>query len=62
VGTHTGPLRSRTELRCPDAKAVRLSLRWNLPRPGGKIRSIRIYYDQIELFKQLGLMPGATAS
>jgi ketosteroid isomerase-like protein len=24
----------------------------------GKITSIRIYYDQIEVFTQLGLMPG----
>jgi predicted ester cyclase len=29
---------------------------------GRKIRSISIYYDQIELFTQLGLMPGATPS
>ena len=29
---------------------------------GGKIRSIRIYYDQIELFMQLGLMPGAATT
>jgi len=27
----------------------------------GKINSIRIYYDQIEVFTQLGLMPGATS-
>jgi limonene-1,2-epoxide hydrolase len=27
---------------------------------GGKIGSIRLYYDQIEVFTQLGLMPGAT--
>ena len=26
---------------------------------GGKISSIRIYYDQVEVFIQLGLMPGA---
>jgi ketosteroid isomerase-like protein len=26
----------------------------------GKIGSIRIYYDQLELLAQLGLMPGAT--
>ena len=28
----------------------------------GKISSIRIYYDQIEVFAQLGLMPGARSS
>jgi ketosteroid isomerase-like protein len=28
----------------------------------GKISSIRRYYDQIEVFTQLGLMPGATSS
>jgi limonene-1,2-epoxide hydrolase len=27
----------------------------------GKIASIRIYYDQVEVFTQLGLMPGANA-
>ena len=28
----------------------------------GKISSIRLYYDQIEVFTQLGLTPGATSS
>ena len=28
---------------------------------GGKISSIRIYYDQMELLMQLGLIPGASA-
>ena len=28
---------------------------------GGKISSIRLYYDQIEIFTQLGLVPGATS-
>ena len=28
----------------------------------GKVNSIRIYFDQIEVFVQLGLMPQATSS
>ena len=28
----------------------------------GKISSIRLYYDQVEIFTQLGLMPGATST
>ena len=28
----------------------------------GKISSLRIYYDQIEVFTQLGLMPGAATN
>ena len=27
----------------------------------GKISSIRIYYDQVDVFTQLGLMPAATS-
>jgi limonene-1,2-epoxide hydrolase len=40
---------------------------WDFPFVGvfrvedGKISSIRIHYDQIEVFTQLGLMPGATS-
>ena len=29
---------------------------------GGKISSIRIYYDQVDVFTQLGLMTGVASS
>jgi steroid delta-isomerase-like uncharacterized protein len=63
IGTHTGPLRSPEGVEIPPT-----GKRFDFPFvgifrvEGGKIRSISIYYDQIELFTQLGLMPGATAS
>ncbi|HEY3576416.1 MAG TPA: ester cyclase [Gaiellaceae bacterium] len=61
VGTHTGPLRN------PDGAEVPVTGKpFDFPFVGifhvqsGKIRSIRIYYDQLELLMQLGLIPGAT--
>ncbi len=63
TGTHTGPLRN------PDGVEVPATGRsFDFPFVGvfrvenGKISSIRIYYDQVELFTQLGLMPAATPS
>lgn len=63
IGTHTGTLRS------PDgAEVPATGKKLDFPFVGvfrvenGKISSIRIYYDQVEVFTQLGLMPGATAS
>lgn len=62
IGTHTGPLRN------PDGAEVPATGRtFDFPFVGvfrvqdGKISSIRIFYDQIEVFTQLGLMPGATS-
>ena len=63
VGTHTGPLRSPNGVEVPPT-----GKRFDFPFVGifqvhgGKIRSIRIYYDQLELFTQLGLMPGTTST
>jgi steroid delta-isomerase-like uncharacterized protein len=63
TGTHTGTWRS------PDgAEVPATGKKLDFPFVGvfrvenGKISSIRIYYDQIEVFTQLGLMPGATSS
>jgi steroid delta-isomerase-like uncharacterized protein len=63
VGTHTGPLRT------PDgAEVPATGKRFDFPFvavfrvQSGKIRSIRIYYDQVEVLVQLGLMPGASAA
>jgi len=57
TGTHTGPWRT------PDAEipATGRTLDFRFAGvfrvAGGKISSIRIYYDQVEVFTQLGLMP-----
>ena len=63
TGTHTGTWRN------PDgAEVPATGKKLDFPFVGvfrvenGKISSIRIYYDQIEVFTQLGLMPGATSS
>ena len=62
TGTHTGTWRN------PDgAEVPATGKKLDFPFVGvfrvenGKISSIRIYYDQIEVFTQLGLMPGATS-
>jgi steroid delta-isomerase-like uncharacterized protein len=62
VGTHTGLLRSPDGMEVPaTGKEFDFPFVGIFHVQGGKIRSIRIYYDQIELFTQLGLMPGATS-
>ncbi len=61
VATHTGPWRDPNGAEIP---ATGRSL--DFPFVGvfriedGKISAIRMFYDQIELLTQLGLMPGAT--
>jgi steroid delta-isomerase-like uncharacterized protein len=63
VGTHTGPLRTPNGVEVPAT-----GRQFDFPFVGifqvqdGAIRSIRIYYDQVEIFTQLGLMPGATST
>ena len=63
VGTHTGTLRTPD-----DAEVPATGKKFDFPFvaifrvQSGKIRSIRIYYDQIELFMQLGLVPGASST
>ena len=62
TGTHTGPRETQTVSRFrPPEEASTFRCR-RLPGRNGKISSIRIYYDQVELFTQLGLMPAATPS
>ena len=62
TGTHTGTWRT------PEAEIPATGKELDFPFVGvfrvddGKIASIRIYYDQVEVFTQLGLLPGATAS
>jgi steroid delta-isomerase-like uncharacterized protein len=63
MGTHTGPLRSPNGVEVPaTGKQFDFPFVAIFRVQSGKIRSIRIYYDQIELFTQLGLMPGATST
>ena len=63
VGTHTGPLRSPAGVEIPPTgKQFDFPFVGIFHVQGGKIRSIRIFYDQIELFTQLGLMAGATST
>lgn len=63
TGTHTGPWRNPGGAEVP-ATGRKL----DFPFVGvfrvddGKISAIRIYYDQVEVFTQLGLMPGASSS
>ena len=60
VGTHTGPLQRPGGVEVsPTGKRFDFPFVGVFHVQGGKIRSIRIYYDPIELFTQLGLMPGA---
>jgi steroid delta-isomerase-like uncharacterized protein len=63
VGSHTGPLRSPDGVEIPPTrKPFDFPFVGIFRIQGGKIRSIRIYYDQVELFTQLGLMPGAAST
>ena len=63
VGTHTGPLRSPAGVEVPaTGKPFDFEFVGIFRIREGKIRSIRIYFDQMELFMQLGLMPGAASS
>jgi steroid delta-isomerase-like uncharacterized protein len=61
TGTHTGTWRT------PEAEIPATGKERDFPFVGvfrvddGKIASIRIYFDQVEVFTQLGLMPGANA-
>jgi predicted ester cyclase len=60
VGTHTGPLRNPDGVEIPaTGKQFDFSFVGIFHVQDDKIRSIRIYYDQLELLMQLGLMPGA---
>ena len=63
VGTHTGPLRSPDGMEVPPTgKHFDFQFVGIFRVQDGKITTIRIFYDQIELLMQLGLMPGATST
>jgi steroid delta-isomerase-like uncharacterized protein len=63
TGTHTGTWRNPDGAEVPaTGKTLDFPFVGVFRVENGKISSIRIYYDQIEVFTQLGLMPGATPS
>jgi ketosteroid isomerase-like protein len=63
VGTHAGLLRSPDGAEVPaTGKQFDFPFVGVFRVEGGKIRSIRIYYDQLELLMQLGLIPGTTSA
>lgn len=63
VGTHTGPLGTPDGVEVPaTGKPFDFPFVGIFRAQEGKIRSIRIYYDQIELLMQLGLMPGGAST
>jgi steroid delta-isomerase-like uncharacterized protein len=62
IGTHTGTWRNPDGGEIPaTGKKVDFPFVGVFRVENGKISSIRIYFDQIEVFTQLGLMPGATS-
>ncbi len=63
VGTHTGTWRNPDGAEIPaTGKKIDFPFVGIFQVRDGKISSIRIYYDQVEVLTQLGLMPGATSS
>jgi steroid delta-isomerase-like uncharacterized protein len=60
TGTHTGTWRSPNGVEIPaTGKSVDFPFVGVFKVEDGKISSIRIHYDQLEVLTQLGLMPGA---
>jgi steroid delta-isomerase-like uncharacterized protein len=63
TGTHTGTWRSPEGVEIPaTGKKLDFPFVGVFRVDNGKISAIRIYYDQVEVLTQLGLMPGATPS
>jgi steroid delta-isomerase-like uncharacterized protein len=63
TGTHTGTWRNPDGAEIPaTGKKVDFPFVGVFRVEDGKISSIRLYFDQVEVFTQLGLMPGATSS
>jgi steroid delta-isomerase-like uncharacterized protein len=60
-GTHTGPLRPPGAGIAATGKAVALPfVNMNTVR-NGRFTSFRLYFDQVELLRQLGVPPGTAA-
>ena len=63
TATHTGTWRNPDGAEIPaTGKKLDFSFVGIFRVKNGKISSIRLYYDQVEIFTQLGLMPAATSS
>ena len=63
TGTHTGTWRSPDGVEIPaTGKKLDFPFVGVFRVEDGKISSIRIYYDQIQVLAQLGLMPGAEST
>jgi steroid delta-isomerase-like uncharacterized protein len=63
TGTHTDTWRSPDGLEIPaTGRELDFPFVGVFQITNGKIRSIRIYYDQVEVLTQLGLMPASTPS
>ena len=61
-GTHTGIWRSPNGAEVPPTgKKLDFPFVGVFRVENGKISSIRLHYDQVEVLTQLGLMPGATS-
>lgn len=63
VGTHTGALRNPNGVEVPaTGKSFDFPFVGIFQVQNSTICSIHIYYDQLELLSQLGLMPGSASS
>ena len=63
TGTHTGPWRSPGGAEVPaTGKKLDFPFVGVFRVDNGKISAIRIYYDQTEVFTQLGLMPKGSST
>jgi predicted ester cyclase len=56
-GTHTGPLNAPTGTIQPTRKRVKVPFVTVTKIRDGKFASLHLYFDQVELMSQLGLMP-----
>ena len=62
TGTHTGTWRTTDGAEIPPTgRKLDFPFVGVFRVQGGRIRSIRIYYDQVDVLTQLGLMPGASS-
>lgn len=63
VGTHTGTWRDANGVEIPaTGKRIDFPFCAIFRVENGKISSIRLYYDQVEVLTQLGLMPAPVAA
>jgi steroid delta-isomerase-like uncharacterized protein len=62
TGTHTGTWRSPDGVEIPaTGRSLDFPFVGVFTVEGGKISAIRIYYDQLEVLTQLGLVPAASS-